>query len=164
MRGMTEGSVGKHDAQPEFGVESSVLPRVRQEQEKRFLIRFGLSMQRTGRELAQPEYFIGRLRSLSRAQAFVAVGIRMATFQPPYRTKPLAMKECKRKKAILKRLRRREVAADFERERVTSDGDWQVLREVDRRKYVERCDSEPTRPSLGRPRATRVVDTVDLCD
>ena len=43
------------------------------------------------------------------------------------------MTKCKRKKAILKRLGRREVTADFEGGRLTSDGGLLVLREVDRR-------------------------------
>lgn len=43
------------------------------------------------------------------------------------------MTKCRRKKAALKRLRRREVAVDFEGGRLTSDGGLLVLREVDRR-------------------------------
>ncbi len=43
------------------------------------------------------------------------------------------MTQCKRKKATLKRLRRREVAADFNGGRLTSDGGLLVLREVERR-------------------------------
>ncbi len=43
------------------------------------------------------------------------------------------MTKCKRQTAVLKRLRRRDVAADFEGGRLTSDGGLLVLREVDRR-------------------------------